>query len=81
MMQLVNGLAAADIAWCCIDGVAVNHWAFEPVVTQDVKFTVATAQIQKAVQVLERSGFVPEQFDLSINFKGGSTVSLRIPLL
>jgi hypothetical protein len=78
VMQMVNGLEAADIAWCCIGGVAVNHWAFEPVVTQDVDFTVATDQIQKAVQVLERSGFVPERFDWSINFKGSSTVSLQL---
>jgi hypothetical protein len=34
-MRLVDCLERADIAWCAIGGIAVNHWAVEPMVTQD----------------------------------------------
>ncbi len=37
VMRLVDCLERADIAWCAIGGVAVNHWAKEPMVTQDVR--------------------------------------------
>lgn len=30
VMRLVNCLERADIPWCAIGGVAVNHWAEEP---------------------------------------------------
>lgn len=45
MMRLVDRLERSDIAWCAIGGVAVNHWAEEPVVTQDVDLVVATDQV------------------------------------
>ena len=41
VMRMVDCLERADIAWCAIGGVAVNHWAQEPMVTQDVDFVVA----------------------------------------
>lgn len=31
VMRLVDCLERADIAWCVIDGMAVNHWAGLPV--------------------------------------------------
>ena len=30
VMRLVDCLERADIAWCAIGGVAVNHWAQNP---------------------------------------------------
>jgi hypothetical protein len=71
-------LERADIPWCAIGGVAVNHWAAEPMVTQDVDFVVATDAIDRAVAVLTEAGFRPERFQLSINFKGHSRVSLQL---
>lgn len=44
VMRLVDSLERADIRWCAIGGVAVNHWAAEPMVTQDVDFVVATTR-------------------------------------
>ena len=35
VMRLVDCLERADVAWCVIGGVAVNHWAQQPMVTQD----------------------------------------------
>ena len=50
-MRLVDCLERADIPWCAIGGVAVNHWAAEPMVTQDVDFVVATEAIDRAVNI------------------------------
>lgn len=78
VMRLVNCLERADIPWCAIDGVAVNHWAEEPMVTQNVDFVVATDMIVKAVELLEAEGFASSTFEWSVNFKGSSKVSLQL---
>jgi Nucleotidyl transferase AbiEii toxin, Type IV TA system len=78
VMLMVNALEGADIPWCAIGGVAVNHWAAEPVVTQDVDFVVATDAIEHAVDVLSKAGFRPERFQWSVNFTGHSRVSLQL---
>ncbi len=78
VMRLVDCLERADIAWCAIGGMAVNHWAEEPMVTQDVDFVVATDAVDRAVSLLEATGFKAERFDGSINFKGRSKVSIQL---
>ncbi len=75
---LVQCLERADIRWCAIGGVAVNHWAAEPMVTQDVDFVVATDAIERTVSILSEAGFRAQTFDWSINFKGHSRVSLQL---
>ena len=78
VMRLVDCLERADVAWCTIGGLAVNHWAAEPMVTQDVDFVVAADDIDRAVALLEQAGFPAQRFDWSVNFKGGSAVSLQL---
>lgn len=78
VMRMVNCLEQADIQWCAIGGVAVNHWAEEPMVTQDVDFVVSTESIEKAVALLEAEGFITSHFEWSVNFKGSSKVSLQL---
>ena len=78
VMRLVDCLERADIPWCAIGGVAVNHWAAEPMVTQDVDFVVATEAIERATEILTGAGFRAEKFKWSINFKGHSKVSLQL---
>jgi len=77
-MRLVDCLERADISWCTIGGVAVNHWAEEPMVTQDVDFVVTTDAIEKTVSLLEEAGFRCERFEWSINFQGQSKISLQL---
>ena len=77
-MRLVDALERADIPWCAIGGVAVNHWAEEPMVTQDVDFVVATKDEEKTITILQDAGFTYEKFQWSINFKGGSKVSIQL---
>jgi hypothetical protein len=78
VMRLVDCLERADIAWCAIGGVAVNYWAREPMVTQDVDFVVATDVIDRAVSLLEEAGFRSERLDGSVGFQGRSKVSLQL---
>lgn len=78
VMRFVNALEKADIKWCAIGGVAVNHWAAEQMVTQDVDFVVAADSIERAEQALIDAGFERESFDWSINFKGSSKVSIQL---
>jgi len=78
VMRLVDCLERADVAWCAIGGVAVNHWAEQPMVTQDVDFVVASDAIARVVALLEEAGFRSEKFEWSINFQGRSTVSIQL---
>jgi hypothetical protein len=78
VMRLVECLEHADVAWCAIGGVAVNHWAAHPMVTQDVDFVVVADAVERVVALLEEAGFRAERFDWSVNFKGRSAVSLRL---
>lgn len=78
VMRLIDCLERADIAWCAIGGVAVNHWAAEPMVTRDVDFVVASEAVEQTVGVLTEAGFRSERFPWSVNFKGHSAVSLQL---
>jgi len=78
VMRLVDCLERSDIPWCAIGGVAVNHWAEEPMVTQDVDFVVASGEVDRAVAALCAVGFVAERHRWSVNFKGESKVSLQL---
>jgi hypothetical protein len=78
VMRLVDCLERADIAWCAIGDVAVNHWADEPMVTQDVDFVVATESVELSKKRLEEAGFKAERFRWSINFRGHSRVSVQL---
>lgn len=78
VMKLVAALEKADISWCAIGGVAVNHWAEHPMVTEDVDLVVAAESVEKAIVILEGVGFLAERFKWSINFKGASAVSVQL---
>ncbi|OGP61654.1 MAG: hypothetical protein A2V65_04180 [Deltaproteobacteria bacterium RBG_13_49_15] len=77
-MRMVDCIERADLAWCAIGGVAVNHWADEPIVTQDVDFVVAAESVELATKLLEEAGFKSERFQWSINFRGHSKVSIQL---
>jgi hypothetical protein len=78
VMRMVDCLERADVAWCVIGGVAVNHWAQQTMVTQDVDFVVAAESVERTVSLLAEAGFRPERFEWSINFKGHSAVSIQL---
>lgn len=78
VMRMVDALERAELHWCAIGGIAVNHWAAEPMVTRDVDFVVAVHEVERAVEVLEAAGFVAARHDWSVNFRGRSQVSLQL---
>jgi hypothetical protein len=78
VMRLVDCLERADISWCAIGGIAVNHWAQEPMVTRDVDIVITADVIDQAVTLLEKAGFTSERFPWSINLLGKSKVSIQI---
>jgi len=78
VMRLVDCLERADVAWCVIGGVAVNRWAEQAMVTQDVDLVVAAEAVERTISLLEEAGFHSERFEWSINFKGHSAVSIQL---
>jgi hypothetical protein len=78
VMRMVDALERAELHWCAIGGIAVNHWATEPMVTRDVDFVVAVDEIERAVAALEQVGFTAERHPWAVNFQGHSQVSLQL---
>jgi len=75
---LVTTLESMEIPWCMIGGLAVNHWAREPMATADVDVVIAAGRIEEAVQALVKAGFKAKKFAWSVNLKGRSQVSVQI---
>ena len=75
---LVATLERLEIAWCMIGGLAVNHWATEPMATADVDVVIAAERIEEAVQALTAAGFKAKKFKWSVNLTGRSKVSVQI---
>ncbi len=61
VMRLVQCLESADISWCAIGGVAVNHWAREPMVTANVDFTVRAEEIDRTETALVGASFASQR--------------------
>lgn len=76
--RLVSALEERSIEWCMIGGLAVNHWAAEPMATADVDLVIAADKIDAAAAALKELGFQEKRFDGSINFKGVSKVSIQV---
>jgi hypothetical protein len=78
VMLLVQTLERHEFPWCVIGGLAVNHWADEPMATADVDLVIAATSVEQAVRVLKEAGFKAERFEWSINLRGHSQVSVQI---
>ena len=75
---LVETLERHEIPWCMIGGLAVNHWAREPMATADVDVVVAAERVEEAVKALRAVGFKARRFAWSVNLKGRSKLSIQI---
>lgn len=78
VLRLVETLERLEIPWCMIGGLAVNHWAEEPLATADVDIVIALERVDQAVQALVDAGFKANRFEWSINLHGTSQVSVQI---
>jgi hypothetical protein len=75
---LVQLLEEREISWCMIGGLAVNHWAAEPMATADVNIVIVTDALDSAIAACEEMGFTRQKFEHSVNLKGQSKVSIQI---
>jgi hypothetical protein len=78
VLRLVEVLERLEIPWCMIGGLAVNHWAQEPLATADVDVVIAHRRVDEAVAALVTAGFQAKRFEWSINLKGSSKLSVQI---
>ena len=78
VLRLVAALEEREISWCMIGGLAVNHWAEEPMATADVDLVIVSDKVEEAAETLKNLGFSEKRFTWSINFKGESKVSIQI---
>ncbi len=76
--RLVSALQEREISWCMIGGLAVNHWAEEPMATADADLVIASEEIEVAAAAIRELGFAEKRFEWSIDFKGDSKVSIQI---
>lgn len=76
--RLIAVLEERDIPWCMIGGLAVNHWALEPMATADVDLVIASMKVEEAVEAMKSIGFKDKRFRWSVNLKGESKVSIQI---
>jgi hypothetical protein len=76
--RLVAALEEREIPWCMIGGLAVNHWALEPMTTADVDLVIVSDKVEEAAETLRSLGFTEKRFQWSINFKGESKVSIQV---
>ena len=75
---LVETLERREIPWCMIGGLAVNHWAKEPMATADVDVVIASGRVEDAVKALRAAGFTAKKFRRPVNLKGRSKVLVQI---
>lgn len=61
-----------------IGGLAVNHWAKEPMTTADVDVVIAADRVAEAVNALRAEHFTSKEFKWSINLKGRSKILVQI---
>ena len=78
VMLLVDILEKEEVSWCVIGGLAVNHWAQEPIATADVDSVIAIDRLDTAVHALEKAVFQAQRFEWSGNLKWQSGVSVPV---
>lgn len=76
--RLLAALERARANWCVIGGVAVNHWAGQPMVTQDVDLIVAADAVDQVVALLEEQGSHAERFPWSVNLRGRFALAIQL---
>ncbi len=76
--KLVKVLDGAGAKWCMIGGLAVNHWAKEPMATADVDIVIGTDDVERCVAALEQAGFSAKRYEWSVNLTGQSKVTIQI---
>jgi hypothetical protein len=76
--RLSVALNGAGVKWCVIGGLAVNHWAKEPLVTKDADIVVAFSDLMLALESARSAEFDIKPFRFSANLKGKGDIIIQI---
>jgi hypothetical protein len=78
LFRLIEVLERENIAWCAIDGLAVNHWAQDVHVTDEINLAVAHDRIEELPDIFTAAGFRTERDGRQFRLGGTSRLSIRI---
>jgi hypothetical protein len=68
----------SGVKWCVIGGLAVNHWAKEPLVTRDADIVVAFSDLMLALESARKAEFAIQPFRFSANLKGKGDIAIQV---
>lgn len=68
----------AGVQWCVIGGLAVNHWAKEPLVTRDADIVVSFSDLTLALESARTAGFTLTAFRFSANLQGQGDIAIQV---
>ncbi len=76
--RLVEVWRAASVQWCVIGGLAVNHWAREPLITKDADIVVAFSDLTLALEAACAAQFTITAFRFSANLQGQGDIAIQV---
>ena len=76
--RLADAWRDADVKWCVIGGLAVNHWAKEPLVTKDADIVVAFSDLALALESARVAEFTITAFRFSANLQGKGDIAIQV---
>lgn len=76
--RLAGAWRDAGVKWCVIGGLAVNHWAREPLVTKDADIVVAFSDLTLALESARAAEFSITAFRFSANLQGRGDVAIQV---
>lgn len=68
----------AGVKWCVIGGLAVNHWAKEPLITKDADIVVAFSDLTLALESARIAEFDIKAHRFSANLKGRGELAIQV---
>ena len=76
--RLATAWRDAGVKWCVIGGLAVNHWAKEPIITKDADIVVAFSDLTLALEAARKAEFAITAFRFSANLQGRGEISIQV---
>jgi hypothetical protein len=78
LVRLAKAWEAAGVKWCVIGGLAVNHWAKEPLITKDADIVVAFRDLTLALESARGVGFAIKAHRFSANLEGEGQLAIQV---
>lgn len=78
LRRLADVWRGAGVKWCVIGGLAVNHWAKEPLITKDADMVVPFSDLNLALESARQAEFGVTPFKFSTNLKGKGDVAIQV---